>query len=173
MPQERPDDSDHLGSERNHDCIGVSAREKTSQPLAEPGIATAQCRQDRTRALYQHLARVLAAAFGDANRRGFPPVVACREQARARQQGLGPARRSERPTAAASAVALRAPIPGMLVSRRADSFCFASAINSASNMAKRSFVERAVLRYFSTKRLEVALPRTVGSGAASRPAPSG
>jgi hypothetical protein len=42
------------------------------------------------------------------------------------------------PTAATRAVALSTPIPGMLVSRRADSFRFASAANSSSNAAIRS-----------------------------------
>ena len=61
------------------------------------------------------------------SRRGLPPVVACRGTSPSHAARLRPrAKVSASPTAATSAVALRAPIPGMLVSRRAASFCFAS-----------------------------------------------
>ena len=68
------------------------------------------------------------------SKRGLPPVVACRgtspsqaARSRPRANVFAP------PTAATSAVALSAPMPGMVVSRRAASSRLASAANSASN----------------------------------------
>lgn len=70
------------------------------------------------------------------SRRGLPPVVACRGTSPSHAARLRPrAKVSASPTAATSAVALSAPIPGMLVSRRAASSRFASTANSASNAA--------------------------------------
>jgi len=70
------------------------------------------------------------------NKRGLPPVVACRGTRPSHAARLRPrAKVSASPTAAISAVALSAPIPGMLVSRRAASSRFASTANSASNAA--------------------------------------
>ena len=99
-------------------------------------IASAQGRQGRPSTLYQHLPQVFAASFSDPNRRGLPPVVACRGTSASHAARLRPrAKVSASLTAATSAVALSAPTPGMLVSRRAASSRFASTANSTSNAA--------------------------------------
>jgi hypothetical protein len=114
----------------------MRSREQTTQPLAEPGVASAQCRQSRSSTLDQHLPQVFAAAFGNPEQARFASVVACRGTSPSHAARLRPrAKVSASPTAATSAVALSAPMPGMLVSRRAASSRFASAANSASNAA--------------------------------------
>ena len=53
-------------AERDNDRIGMRSRKQAAQPLSEPRVASAQGRQGRPSALDQHLAQVLAAAFGNA-----------------------------------------------------------------------------------------------------------
>lgn len=86
MSQQRPDHARHLGGERDDDSVGMSSREKTAQPVTEPGIPAAQCRQRRARTLYQHLAQVLTAAFGDPEQARF---TACRRLPRNKPEPCG------------------------------------------------------------------------------------
>jgi hypothetical protein len=56
VAQESPNDARHLGSEGDDNRIGMSSRKETTQPPAEPSVASAQGRQSCASALNQHLA---------------------------------------------------------------------------------------------------------------------
>ena len=109
-------------SPRNHCPSRVLLRLKVGKAARAPWISIFR--------------KYLLPRFVMPSRRGLPPVVACRGTSPSHAARLRPrAKVSASPTAATSAVALSAPIPGMLVSRRAASSRFASAVNSASNTA--------------------------------------
>ncbi len=93
--KQHPDHTRHFGGERNNDGVGMSSREKATQPLTEPDFAAAQCRQGRTGSCINILRKYLLPRLVMPSKRGLPPVVACQEQVRARRRDRGPARRFE------------------------------------------------------------------------------
>ena len=64
----------------------MSSREQPAQPLSEPRVASAQGRQGRASALDQHLAQVLAAAFGNAEQ---TRLASCRRLPRDKPEPRG------------------------------------------------------------------------------------
>ena len=91
------------------------ARDSSPRSHAQPRVALPDRRHGGSRALDQHFTQIPAAALGDPEKRGFPPVVACRgtrpsQAARSRPR----AKVRASPTAATSAVAFNAPMPEWL-----------------------------------------------------------
>ncbi len=133
-----PDSACHLGSQGDDGDIVVRAGEKSTQPCSNCRVALSQQRHGRSRTLDQHLTKISASALRDPQEFGSSPVLAWRRtrpNQAARSRPLSKVAPS--PTAATSAVAFSAPMPGMLVSRRARSSVRAMAANSASKAAIR------------------------------------
>lgn len=132
------------------------------EAIAREGIALAECRHGRSRAMYKQSSEV---RFVMPSRRGLPPVVNCRGTSpnhapRSRARSKLPAF----PIAAIKAVAFSTPIPGISVSRRAAASFRASDKNSALRAA--IFVSRIFHSHRSS-----AISRCTRSDKSVRPRP--
>ena len=131
-------DPGQLAGERDHDLVLVGSSDEAAQPLAHRGRARRERRQGRSGAMDQERAQVGVASLRDAEKprlaagrrlTGTSPSQAARSRARRKVSPV--------PIAATSAVALRAPKPGMVARRRAAWSSRARATNSAVSAAMR------------------------------------
>src|SRR5580704_15385218 len=136
--QHRPGDPRQLVGQGDDRDIAMGPPHQLFRPSAERRVTLRDMGQRGARPVDQLFAQILVAALADSEQLRLTPVVNCLGTKPSHAARSRPwLKVSARPTAATTAEATIAPIPGIVVNRRASSFSFAQRTNSASKAAIR------------------------------------